>query len=79
MNGEITLKDSTGSKETKMSKPPNKSLTCSSSTGLTNLSFVSPHLAPDREEDEHHDAGGMKRSFRQMGIRPPRPLDPKID
>ena len=40
---------------------------------------MSPHLAPDWEEDDPQDAEGMKRSLRQMGIRPPRPFDPKKD
>ena len=77
MSGEEKLKDSTGSKETKKSEPPNKASTSSSSTGLTTPSSVSPHLAPDREEDDPQDAEGMKRSLRQMGIRSPRPFDPK--
>ena len=33
----------------------------------------------DRDEDEAQDDEGMKRSLRQMGIRLPRPFDPKKD
>ena len=32
---------------------------------------------PDRDEDETQDDEGMKRSLRQIGIRPFRPFDPK--
>ena len=73
MSGEEKLKDYTGCKETKKSEPPNKASTSSSSTGLTNPSSVFPHLATDREKDDPQDTEGMKRSLRQMEIRPPRP------
>ena len=52
MSGEEKLKDSSASKETKKSDPFTKSSTSGSSSGLTNPSSVSPHLAPDREEDD---------------------------
>ena len=44
---------------------------------LGNTRSVVP--VPDRDEDETQDDEGMKRSFRQMGIRSRRPFDPKKD
>ena len=43
--------------------------------GLSNPRSVVP--VSDRDEDEIQDDEGMKQSLRQMGIRPPRPFDPK--
>ena len=48
-------------------------------SGLANPSSMSLFLAPDREEDDSQDVEGIERSLRQMGIRPPRPFDPKKD
>ena len=80
--GEEKPKEIRGLKESKKSEPT-KASTSSSSSGsgsaLTNHSSLSPHLAPDREEDDPQDAVRMKRSVRQMEIRPPRPFDPKKD
>ena len=43
--------------------------------GLSNPRSVVP--VTDRDEDETQDDEGIKRSLRQMDIRPPRPFDPK--
>ena len=79
MSVEEKSQDSVGSKETKKSETPTTPSTNGSSSGLIMSSFVSPHLAPDREEDDPQDAEGRKRFLRQMAIRPPRPFDPKND
>ena len=72
-------KESTGSKDSKKpdtSKTSTTSLSSSSSSmGSSNPRSVVP--VPDRDEDETQDDEGMKRFLRQMGIRPPRPFDPK--
>ena len=67
----------------KDSEPPKeikKADTAKASTfGASHSSSVSPPLVPMPEEEDPQDAEGMKRSLRKMGIRPPRPFDPKKD
>ena len=62
-------KESTGSKESKTSDTLQTSTTSSSSSSSSNPRSVVP--VPDRDEGETQDDEGMKRSLRQMGIRPP--------
>ena len=67
---------STNSKQRDKSKTlTTSSSSSSSSMGKGNTCSFVPVL--DRDEDEIQDDAGMKRSLRQMGIRFPRPFDPK--
>ena len=67
----------------KVSDPPKEIKTAdthkASTSGGPHSSTVSPPLVPMPEEENPQDAEGMKRSLRQMGIRPPCPFDPKTD
>ena len=80
MSDEEKDKELASSKDTKKSEPLKASTSSSASgsglsrTGPPSLGVV-PN--PEREEDDPQDAEGMKWSLRQMGIRPPRPFDPK--
>ena len=72
MSGENKTKESTGSKESKkpdtLKTSTTSSCSSSSSMGLGNPRSVVPVF--DRDEDELQDDEGIKRSLRQMGIRP---------
>ena len=67
----------------KMAEPSKATSGLGQGPSLTYSSTVSPPstnpLALVPEEEDPQDAHGMKRSLRQMGIRPPRPFDPKTD
>ena len=44
------------------------------------MGLSNPHPPPqDSEDEDPQEREGMKRSLRQIGIRPPRPFDPKKD
>ena len=58
-------------KDLALSKEIKKSDTLKASTsGGSHSSSISPPLVPMPEEEDLQDAEGMKRSLRQMGIRP---------
>ena len=67
-------------KESAVSKEIKTTDTSKASTsGGSHSSSISPSLVPMQEEEDPQDTEGMKRSLRNMGIRPLRPFDPKND
>ena len=80
MSGEEKAKELTSSKEAKSSDLSTTSTSNSASrSGLGRIGPSSFGLVPkpDREKDDPQDAESIKRSLRQIGIRPPRPFDHK--
>ena len=69
---ELKPKESTPFKELIKTNTPK-----TSTSNVFHSSSVSTPLVPMPEKEDLQDAEGMKRSLRQMGILPPRPVGTK--
>ena len=71
-------RDSGGAGSSKESGGSGGSLGATSGSSMSNPPLVAD-VHTDRDDADPEGAVGLRKSFRQMGIRPPRAFDPKTD